>query len=196
MINLLPPQYVDVVKHGKTNEYMARWLVALVVAIIGLLFILASGWLYLDHQTKQLGSQISAGKQKLDQQNITGVRKDAEQISKDVKVINQVLGREIRFSDLIQQIGKVMPPGTILGGLTLTKVDGAIDLTASAKDYNSAAQIAVNLSDPANNLFSKADIVNIKCNSTDTAYKCSANFKALFNKDSQSRFINAPQAGQ
>lgn len=196
MINLLPPQYVDVVKHSKTNDYMARWLVALILAIVGLVILLASGWLYLDHQTKALNSQISAGKQQLEAQNVDGVRKDAEQISKDVKVINQVLGREIRFSELIQQIGKVMPPGTILGGLTLTKVDGAVDLTASAKDYNSAAQIAVNLSDPANNLFSSADIVSIQCTSADSAYKCGASFKALFNKDSQSRFINVPKGSQ
>ena len=99
----------------------------------------------------------------------------------------------------MQDIGKVMPPGTILGSLTLSKVDGAIDLSANAKDYTSAAQIAVNLSDSKNNLFSSVDIVSVNCSGSSTAYKCSANFKALFRNTAKSRYLNAaarPSSGQ
>jgi hypothetical protein len=192
MINMLPGDYVDVIRHSKTGDHLTRWLFSLVAAIVGLLIILLSGWLYLDHQTKNLSQEVANGKTQLEEQDLAGVKKNAEQISKDIKVINQVLGREIRFSELIQQIGKAMPPGTILGGLTLTKVDGAIDLTASAKDYTSGAQIALNLSDPKNELFSRADIVSINCTSSDTAYKCGVSLKALFSKSSQNKFLNVP----
>jgi hypothetical protein len=195
MINLLPPQYLEVVQHSKTNDHLVRWILATLAAIGGLLIIMMSGWLYLDHQSKSLGGGISQGKQQLQQENLDGVRKDAEQISNDVKTINQVLGREVRFSELIQQIGKVMPPGSVLGGLTLTKVDGSVDLTASAKDYTTGAQIALNLSDPKNDLFSRADIVSLNCTSADTAYKCGVSLKALFSKNSQNKFINVPGTG-
>ena len=192
MINMLPGDYVDVIRHSKNNDRLLRWLLAILAAIAGMLIILASGWLYLDHQTNLLTTDVAEGRKKLDEQNLAGVRKDADQISKDIKTINQVLGREIRFSDLIQEIGKAMPPGTILGGLTLTKADGSVDLTASAKDYTSGAQIALNLSDPKNNLFSRADIVSLNCTSSDTSYKCGVSLKALFSKNSQNRFLNVP----
>ena len=195
MINLLPPQYVDVVKHSKTNDHLVRWILATLAAIVGLLILIMSGWFYLDHQSKNHISDISLGKQQLEQQNLASVRKDAEEISMDIKTINQVLGREVRFSELIQQVGKVMPPGTVLGGLTLTKVDGSVDLTASAKDYTTGAQIALNLSDPKNDLFARADIVSINCTSADTSYKCGVSLKALFSKNSQNKFINVPKAG-
>lgn len=192
MINMLPSEYVDVIRHSKLGEHLVRWLFSLVAAIFGLLIIFTLGWLYLDHQTKTLTSEVAGGKSQLEQQNLSGVKKDAEQISKDIKVINQVLSREIRFSELIQEIGKAMPPGTILGGLTLAKVDGSIDLTASAKDYTTGAQIALNLSDPKNNLFSRADIISINCTSSDTAYKCGVSLKALFSKNSKNQFLNVP----
>lgn len=195
MINMLPGDYVDVIRHGKSNDRLIHWILAVLAAIIGLVIILGFGWLYLNHQNAVLDSEIVKGKKQLEDQNITQVRKDAEQISQDIKTINQVLGREIRFSDLIQEIGKAMPPGTILGGLTLTKVDGSIDLTASTKDYTSAAQIALNLSDPKNNIFSRADIVSINCTTAEAAYKCGVVLKALFDKNSQNRFLNFATGG-
>src|SRR5205823_6128072 len=121
------------------------------------------------------------------------VQKEAKEITGDIRVINQVLSREIRFSDLMQAVGKVLPPGTVLNSLTLNKINGALDLIAGAKDDNSAAQIAVNLNDPNNGLFSKVDIVNINCSTDDVPYKCTAVFKALFDKNAQSRFLSVPK---
>lgn len=191
MINLLPLQYAVQIRYGRRNAYLRRWLIGMIAATIGLIAIIVGGWMYLDSQAKTLQQDSLAGQQELKSQNLPQVQKDATEISGDVKVINQVLNREIKFSALMQDIGKVMPPGTILGGLTLTKVDGAVDLNASAKDYTSAAQVAVNLSDSKNNLFSSIDIVSINCTGSNTAYKCSANFKALFRNTAKSRYLNA-----
>ncbi|MEX1995254.1 MAG: hypothetical protein WD887_00550, partial [Candidatus Saccharimonadales bacterium] len=99
------------------------------------------------------------------------------------------------FSSLIQEIGKIMPNGTILGSLSLSKVNGAIDLSASAKSYSSATQIAVNLNDPKNGIFSKVDIVNISCDSGGGTYKCNATLKALFSPAARTKFLSVPSAG-
>jgi hypothetical protein len=126
---------------------------------------------------------------------LAGTQKKAKDITNNIKTINQVLSREIRFSDLISHIGSVMPPGTVLSGLTLSKVDGALDLSATAKDYSSATQIAVNLSDPKNKIFDKVDIVSINCSSTvGSTYPCGASFRTLFSKTTQSQFLNVPGA--
>lgn len=195
MINMLPADYVESIRHSKNNENILRWMGAALAATVVLVIILASGWLYLNHEVKNLSTQIATGKNDLVTQNLEGVKKNASAISNDIKTINQVLGKEIRFSKLIQNIGQIMPPGTVLDGLTLTKADGSIDLTASSKDYKSGAQIALNLSDKQNGTFSRADIVSINCTSADTAYKCSVVLKALFSKDSQAKFLNIPDSG-
>jgi hypothetical protein len=102
-----------------------------------------------------------------------------------------VLGSEVRFSDLIQAIGNDMPPGTVLSSLTLTNISGALDLSANAKDYASAAQIAVNLSSAQNNIFSKVDIISVNCDaSSPKIYKCTATLKALFSTDAKNKFLS------
>src|SRR5205085_5964960 len=116
-------------------------------AISGLIIIMLSGWLYMGRQSTNLQRSINDTRQQLQAQHLQQVQKEAKEITGDIRVINQVLSREIRFSDLMQAIGKVLPPGTVLNSLTLNKINGALDLIAGAKDYNSAAQIAVNLND-------------------------------------------------
>jgi Tfp pilus assembly protein PilN len=194
MINLLPPNYSQQIKYGRVNAVLVRWLVVTLLAIGGLLIIIFSGWLYINSQSKNLQRNIDDSKKQLQAQHLEQVQKQAAEITGDIKVINQVLSREIRFSDLMQEVGKTLPPGTVLGALTLNKVTGALDLSANAKDYSSAAQIAVNLNDPKNGLFDKVDIININCGTDTIAYKCNATFKALFNKSAQNRFLSVPKA--
>ena len=191
MINLLPPSRAAGIRYGRQNTTLRIWLIGVALAIFGLIIILAGGWIYIGHQSKAFEKDISSTNQQLQAQNIDKVKADAKEITGDINVINKVLSQEIHFSDLIQAIGSYMPPGTVLGTLSLSdKVSGTLDLSANAKDYTSAAQIAVNLSDQKDDLFSKVDIVNISCGtSTDTVYKCSATFRALFSKDAQTKFL-------
>jgi len=194
MINLLPTDYAGGIRYGRRNAYVRRWLIGMGLATAGLVVIFTLGWLYLDNQAKSLSRDVASKKQELVTQNLSRIAKDADAITSDIKLIDQVLSREVRFSDLIQEIGQVMPPGTILSGLTLkNKIDGALDLSANTRDQASAAQIAANLSDPKNELFSSVDIVTINCLSGTSAYKCTATFRALFSKDAKNRFLNVAE---
>ncbi len=194
MINLLPPGHAAAIRYGRQNTVLRSWLIGMAAAIAGLIIILVGGWVYMNQQTVVLQKNINVTDQQLQAQNLAKVQKDAKEITGDIKVINQVLATEVRFSDLIQAIGKAMPPGTILSALSLSKVSGAIDLSANATDYSSAAHIAVNLSDPKNDLFSRVDIVNVSCTSTlSQTYKCGVVLKALFSKTAQTRFLSVPK---
>jgi Tfp pilus assembly protein PilN len=198
MINLLPTDYRTRLRYGRMNARLRHWIEIGVFLIVGLIIILAMGWLYIEDQISNLNHSVAQTESQLQAQNLQKVQKQADQISQNVRTINQVLGRELRFSDLIQEIGKVMPPGTILGTLTLSnKVTGTLDLSAGAKDYASAAQVAVNLSDPKNNIFAKVDIVNVNCAAIGNAYPCSATFRALFDQKTPEKFLNVSSgAGQ
>lgn len=197
MINLLPADYGASLRSSHLNTIARRWLIAALLACSGLVLILAVGWIYINQQNKNLAHNIDTVNQQLQAQDLAGTQKKAKEITNNIKIINQVLSREIRFSGLITQIGSTMPPGTVLSGLTLSKVDGGLDLSATARDYTSAAQIAVNLSDPKNKIFDKVDIVNITCSSTSgTTYPCSATFRTLFSKSTKSQFLNVPGAAK
>lgn len=197
MINLLAPDRSADLRYGHFNSILKRWLVAAVLAASGLILIIAMGWLYIASQSRNLTHSLNSTKQQLQTEDLAGVQKQAAAITSNIKIINQVLSREIRFSDLVQQIGTVMPTGTVLASLTLNKVDGAIDLSATGRDYTSAAQIAVNLSDPKNNIFQKVDIISINCPAgSANAYPCSASFKALFSPATKKQFLNVPGGKQ
>lgn len=195
MINLLPPNYGAKVRFSHFNSMLRRWLAATMVATLGLVVIMGVGWVYVGQQNANLNRNLSEVNRQLQEQDLAGTQKKAKDITNNIRIINQVLSREIRFSDLIAQIGSVMPPGAVLSGLTLDKVDGALDLAATARDYTSAVQITVNLSDPKNTIFDKVDIVNISCSATaDTPYPCNVTLKALFGKSTKSKYLNVPEA--
>jgi len=194
MINLLPPDYAASIRYGRQNTKLLGWLAGLVGAILVLVIILFVGWIYMNQEAKDLQKGIDATYQQLQSQNLSKVQADAKEITGDINVIDKVLSQEIQFSGLIQSIGSYMPPGAVLGTLSLSdKVTGSIDLSANTKDYASAAQVAVNLSDPKDELFSKVDIINISCDSAaQKTYKCSSTFRALFSKTAQTKFLSVP----
>lgn len=194
MINLLPTAYAEAIRYGRQNSLLRVWLLGMLAAIAGLVIIIAGGWFYLNDQSRSLQKNIDITNQQLKAQDLAQVQKDAKEITGDIRVINQVLGTEVRFSDLIQAIGQDTPSGTVLETLSLSKVSGTISLSADAKDYASAARIAANLRDPKNGLFSEVDILNVTCGkTTSTAYPCNVVLKALFSPSAKSKFLSIPK---
>lgn len=189
MINLLPGEYRTHLRYGRLNARLGRWLFVGILLIAGLVLILSVSWLYMNQQISNLDSSTAETKSQLKAQKLEQVQKQADEISQNIKTIDKVLNQEIRFSELIQEIGKVMPKGAVLNSLTISTVNGALNLSANTKGYPQAAQIAVNLSDPKNDIFKDVDIVDIKC-TPGSAYPCAANFTALFGKNTPSRFLN------
>jgi Tfp pilus assembly protein PilN len=112
-----------------------------------------------------------------------------------------VLSKQVLFSELLVQLGSITPPNVVLTNLSISQTASAIDVTARATDYNSAAQLQANLADPDNKIFSSADIVDISCSSASAeglaaAYPCTGTVKALFVKDNPFLFINTNKARQ
>jgi len=123
---------------------------------------------------------------------VARIQKRVEDISGSLKLVVQVLSREILFSTLIRQIGSAIPAKASLTGLSISKVTGGIDLTAIASDYDTATQVQVNLKDPANKIFDKADIVNVTCTgaaASDPAYPCTVTIRAQFASNNPFLFI-------
>ncbi|HEX5448395.1 MAG TPA: hypothetical protein VFW90_04350 [Candidatus Saccharimonadales bacterium] len=191
MINLLPPGRASAIRYGRHNTILRVWLAGVAAAVAILLVILAGGWVYINQQSNNLQKSIDSTNLQLRSQNADKIKSDAKEITGDINTIDKILSQEVQFSQLIQDIGGYMPPGAVLDTLSLSdQVDSSLDISAKAKDYASAAQIAVNLSDPKRDLFSKVDIENVGCDSTSAkAYPCTASMKVLFSKDAQAKYL-------
>lgn len=196
MINLLPPDLKQAYRYARINRRLSRWLMAFAAAIGGVAIITAIGLVMMNHSIQADQTQISGAKARLASQNSTTIQRQVADISSNLKLMVKVLSKEILFSKLLAQLGNITPPNVILTNLSISQTDSAIDITAQTSNYNAATQLQVNLADPANQIFSKADLVTVNCGSNasqapiNSKYPCTATIRALFTKDNPFLFIN------
>lgn len=179
MLNLLPADIKQDYRYARINRHLVNWITALVVGIAGAMVLTGFGYLYLQRTINTYKKQVGDSQAQLRSQNLDGIQKQVKDISGNLQLAVDVLSRQVLFSELLTQLGTLMPANTNLTALSISQAQGAISISANAKDYASASQIQVNLSAKDNKLFSKADIVSINC-SGDTAYPCSITIRALF----------------
>ncbi len=198
MINLMPPEFKRNLIYARRNLTLVKWLTAVFVAVIGVVIIVTGGYLYINQSTRAYAGEVARHKESLAKQELEQTQKRTEDISNSTKLALQVLSRQVLFSELMRQIGAVMPSGASLQSLSISKLEGGIDLQAVAVDYQTGSQVQINLADPTNKIFEKADIVNINCASATSQneavnkrYPCQVNIRALFSKDSSYLYTNS-----
>jgi Tfp pilus assembly protein PilN len=194
MINLLPPERKEMYLYAHRNTKLMRWVVSFAVAIVGLGVISTFGILYMYHSSSSYDKQVASLEQSLKDNKLTETEQQTKEVSNNLKLVVKVLSKEVLFSKLLKQLAAITPNNANLTDLNINQAQSGIDITAQAADYNAATQLLVNLKDPNNKIFSKADIVNISCaNATsdvDPRYPCSVVIRALFAKDNPYLFIN------
>ena len=201
MINLLPPEIKQDYKYARHNTKLVNRVVVASVALLGLAAISVGGIWYLKQAVKPYDAQIVAAETNLKQQDQAGTEKQVKDISDNLKLVIQVLSKEILFSQLLKQLAVIIPNNATLTSFTVSQTVGALDITANTVDYNAATQLQVNLADPTNKIFSKADIISINCITTQGAdsssgsnakskYPCTATIRALFATNNPFLFIS------
>lgn len=192
MINLLPPAVKDEYRYGVRNVALLRWVAAFLVALLGLGVIATYGLVTMQRSTESYNAQVAAAQATLDRENLKGTETQVKDITANLKLVVQVLSKEVLFSKLLKQMAVVIPPNAALNGLNISQTTGAIDITAVASDYQTATQVQVNLQDPKNQIFSKADIIGISCSTagSNPKYPCTVQIRALFSSNNPYLFIN------
>lgn len=192
MINLLPPDVKTNYHYGRLNRVLRRWIIAISAALLGAVLLTLSGAVFLQASINHYTRQSTATSAELKAQHVDTVQKEVTTISNNLKLTVQVLSKEILFSQLLKKLGSVTPSNAVLTNLAISQTQGAIDITALTANYDAATQMQVNLADPQNQIFSKADIVSITCasNSNNAKYPCTATYRALFATDNPFLFIN------
>lgn len=203
MLNLMPPESKEAIIYARRNTRLIHWTFGCIVIIIAMAATVVLGNFYIDNSKHNLSRSIDQTKTTITSQKLDKVQAEAQSLSGGIKLIVQVLSKEIQFSKLLQQLGGLMPSGATLGNLQLSnKVNGALDLTANAVDYQSATQVQVNLSDSKNNLFDKVDTISVSCSdgtgssssSATSKYKCQIIVRALFKAEAAVTLLANPPA--
>jgi Tfp pilus assembly protein PilN len=197
VINFLPPELKENYRYAHRNVSLLRWTIMFGIGFVGLVIISGAGLFYLQSQTSAYTKQIDSANVTLKKQKIGEVQREVTEISNNLKLVVKVLSREVLFSKLLTRLGAVTPSNAVLTNLSIAQTTGGIDITAKTADYNAATQLQVNLADPKNQIFSKADIVSISCNDADPAaqYPCTVTLRALFSNTNPFLFINSGKTG-
>ncbi|MBI3624262.1 hypothetical protein HY218_01370 [Candidatus Saccharibacteria bacterium] len=197
MINLLPSETRQNFLYARRNTRLLRWAITIIVGLAGIGLVVITGEFYIQRSINTYSKRVADGQQQLKVQKLDQTQKRVQDITGSLNLVVQVLGREVLFSKLIQQIGAAMPAGSSLASLSINKLQGGIDLNAVAKDYQTATQVQVNMQDPTNKIFEKADIINITCSSAsnDPSYPCQVSLRALFSSNNPFLFIHKSSSG-
>lgn len=194
MINLLPSEVSDSYKYARRNVGLRRWVVIFMVALLGLGGLATYGLLTLHQSTVRYQQEIATTESLFQKEDFAGTQKQVQDIASSFKLVVQVLGKEVLFSQLLKQIAATIPAKANLTGLTISQTQGALDISAIAPDYDTATQVQINLADPKNKIFSKADIVNVTCSSSESqnpGYPCSVTIRALFATNNPFLLVNS-----
>jgi hypothetical protein len=194
MINLLPPDLKSSYAYARRNVTLRRWLLICAVALVGIAGITTFGLASIQQSTNQYEKQIAASEATLKAEQYTLTQQRVKDMGNNFQLAVKVLSQEILFSQLLKQIGTIMPAKSSLTDLTISQTTGGLDITADAADYTTATQVQVNLADPNNKIFSKADLVSIVCDSKSAIpkpYPCTVSIRALFGPDNPYLFINS-----
>lgn len=197
MINLLPPDIKQGYGYAHRNEQLLHWVVGFGCGIVGICLITAAGLIIMNRSINGYHQQITSTQAQLAAQKYPEVVKNVTSISNNFKLVVKVLSQEVLFSKLLTRLGNVMPKDAVLTGLAIDQVQGGINITAQTTNDYAATQVQINLADPHNNIFSKADIESITCNqgtsdpgTLKAAYPCTVSIRALFVTDSPYLFIS------
>lgn len=185
--------------YARRNVVLRRWAIMFAAAFIGVALIGTYGLVTIKQATAKHNKQIAATEKILKEEKFAETQQQIKDISGSFKLVVKVLGQEVLFSQLLKQIAAIIPANANLTSLNISQTTGGIDISAVAKDYATATQVQVNLADPENKIFSKADIVSINCKqdaATTAEYPCTVTIRALFAPNNPFLFINSKGAKQ
>lgn len=159
MINLLPPDRVLNIRLARSNTILRRYIELIIFGALVLLAAILVARYFFGIQNDNIQRTVDLNSAKI--ADLEPVQKQAEELSATVNTISGLLSRNVKFSNMLAQIGGIMPPGSVLTGLKFSLEDMEAPLVVSAQVDNEqkAAVLRNNLA--TSSLFDKAEIKNI-----------------------------------
>ena len=167
MINLLPPKRVFGIKVARNNTILRRYLELSLMAMLFLCATVLIAHYFIHQQNVNTRTSVHLGEVKI--KELEPINKKAEDLSKTVNIIDSLISRNIKFSELLVKLGAVMPDGSVLTGLqfSVDSLDSPLVVSAKINDEQKAAILRNNLA--GSDLFERVEIKNITLNEEGTS---------------------------
>ena len=191
MINLLPSDVKHDIGYARKNKVLWTWIITLWLFLTAVIAIIAFGTFFISQRASNLNRLVDISEQRVKDQNLTDYQKKAEVFSSDLNTAVKLLENQLLFSKIIRTIGSVLPPGVTLGTLDYSVEDEILTLNVEARDQRAITTAFENISNGqqiSNNLFTKADLIKVDCNSDEQ--KCTGSIVVLLNKNSEFYLLN------
>lgn len=158
MINLLPPAIKEDRIFGKRNRILVGYAIAFVVTAILVILIMLISLRFVSADKNTITKSINEN-----ETLINSLKSDTSELNKIVKrlsVTHELFKDTVSFSELIPQIGSLLPEGTIINGLELTGgITDPLALTVRMNNPNLAPVVQKNLVE--SEIFEAADIITL-----------------------------------
>lgn len=192
MINLIPTDHKQSIAYARHNTKLVGWLIGIAVAVVGLAIVVGGGLFYINQDVQNYKQAIAESEANLKAENEEEALARVAEISGRLSLVVDVLSREVLFSKLLPYLGSLMPEGTSLESLSLSREQaGGIDLSIGAVNEFAASQALVNLKSDKNLLFTAADANAVTCENTAPAvYPCTVTIRAILVDENPFRLLN------
>lgn len=159
MINLLPPKRLLDIKIARNNTILRRYIELVIFGVLILAVAVAASYYFLSRQQSSIRQTLGINQAKA--QQLQSVQKEAEELSATVNTISALLSRNVQFSQMLTQIGSLMPSGAVLTGLqfSIEDLDSPLVVSAQVENEERAAVLRNNLA--GSELFKSAEIKSI-----------------------------------
>lgn len=191
MINLMPNDIKSKRSYGRKNILLLKWTTQAIILFTLLLLTIILGLNTIYSSQKSALNEKTKLENKYTTEKYEETQKSYNEFNSNLTTTTQILSKQILYSSLLQKIGSVIPPGATLNSISIASTDNALDLNFNISSSALAPIVQINLQDEKNNLFEKADIIQVSCQQDQAnTEKCTTQLKAQYKKDAVFLFIN------
>lgn len=161
MINLLPTEAKTAIRFARYNTSLMQYGIIAILVVVLIAGVLFFGFTIASADETSLRDSIA--QKESDLSELVSVEQEAGDLADKIDTVGKLLEREVRFSEVLQEIGSILPEGAILTSLRLTNDnEEPLRIAALVDTKNNAAVLRQNIEDSER--FASADIEGIVVN--------------------------------
>jgi len=192
MINLLPFDLRKERLYGRRNKILFSFVLCLFVTAGIVSFIMIGGIGFVGSEEEGIAAEIASNNEQI--LKLESEIKDVSSVALRLRAADKLFDSSIVFSELVPQIGSLLPQGTIINSLALTGGEtDPLTLDVNLSGANLAPVLQSNLIQ--SELFEAADVNSITpLGNTDTIYQFNASVSVSFTGSAEAKRKIAAQA--
>jgi len=160
MINLLPFSARETIEYAGRIHALNRLSILIFAIAAGAVFLYASSIYFLGEQSQTLNRSVSSQQEALS--SLEPILMRASDVEKRIDIASEILDVEVPFSELILELGSVLPEGTRIEAIALGEdLSEPLTITVFADRYTEALAGVVRENIVDSELFTEADIQKV-----------------------------------